>query len=250
VESVNIVGYLSQTLTAKSTMVGLNFGAVGDGGADPNVDRVPKGQEGLNAGATATTGDNIQVLGESGYTVYFLCNGNTGKGGAYNPDHDGWRKAGDTGGVTADAISAGGAFWFISQSAASASPVTLTLAGQVATDATLTKSIPPGLNMIANGYAVDLAFADPASGLSIGTDGATATTADNIQVLADGAYTVYFFCNGNTGKGGAYNPDHDGWRKAGDTGGVTTETIPAGASAWYINRGAAFDWANTRPYSL
>lgn len=248
VESVNIVGYMSQTLTAKNNMIGLNFGSVGDGAAIPIVDLIPKDQAGLNAGAGSDVSDNIQVLGDSGYTIYFLCNGNIGKGGAYVAAADGWVKGGESV-VTTDTIPVGGAFWFISQTAAT-TPVTLTLAGQVAIDATLTKSIKPGLNMIANGYAADIAFADPAAGLSVGTKGVGSDVADNIQVLAGGGYTVYFFCNGNIGKGGAYVAAADGWVKGGEAV-VTTDTVPAGASAWYISRGAtAFDWVCPRPYSL
>jgi len=249
VESVNIVGYMSQTLTTKNNMIGLNFGAVGTGAAIPIVDLIPKNQEGLNAGANVVTGDNISVLGDSGYVTYFLCNGNIGKGGAYVAAADGWVKGGESA-VTTDAIQVGGAFWFISQTAAPAAPVTLTLAGQVAADATITKTIKPGLNMIANGYAAEIAFADPATGLSVGTKGANVITADNISILAGGGYTTYFFCNGNIGKGGAYVAAADGWVKGGDSA-VTTDTVPAGAAAWYISRGAAnFDWVCPRPYSL
>lgn len=249
VESVNIVGYMSQTLTTKNNMIGLNFGAVGTGAAIPIVDLIPKNQDGLNAGATASVSDNIQILGSAGYTTYFLCNGNIGKGGAYVAAADGWVKGGESA-VTTDTVSVGGAFWFISQTAAPAVPVTLTLAGQVATDVTITKTIKPGLNMIANGYAAEIAFADPATGLSVGVEGATASTSDNIQVLGSSGYVTYFFCNGNIGKGGAYVAAADGWVKGGESA-VTTDTVPAGAAAWYISRGAEnFDWVCPRPYSL
>jgi hypothetical protein len=249
VESVNVVGYITKTLTEKNNMVGLNFGKVGDGGAIAIVDLIPKDQPGLNAGAGVTVADNIQVLVGAGYTTYYLCNGNIGKGGAYVPAADGWVKFGEAA-VTTDTIQSGGAFWFISQSATAGNPVNLTLAGQVATDATLTKSIQPGLNMIANGYAADIAFANPETGLSVGVKGAGSAVADNIQVLASGAYTTYYFCNGNIGKGGAYVPAADGWVKFGESA-VTTDTVPAGAAAWYISRGTeAFDWVCPRPYSL
>jgi hypothetical protein len=249
VESVNIVGYITKTLTEKNNMVGLNFGKVGDGGAIPIVDLVPKDQPGLNVGASVATSDNIQVLVGTGYTTYYLCNGNIGKGGAYVPAADGWVKGGEAA-VTTDTIPVGGAFWFISQSAAADNPVNLTLAGQVATDVSLTKSIQPGLNMIANGYATDLAFANPDTGLSVGTKGTSVATSDNIQVLVGTGYTTYYFCNGNIGKGGAYVPAADGWVKGGEAA-VTTDVVPAGASAWYINRAdTAFDWVAPRPYSL
>jgi len=31
---------------------------------------------------------------------------------------------------------------------------------------------------------------------------------------------------------------------------ATGAAIPAGASAWYINRGTEFTWTHTRPYTL
>lgn len=114
VESVNIVGYMSQTLTTKNNMIGLNFGAVGTGAAIPIVDLIPKNQDGLNAGANVTTGDNIQILGDSGYVTYYLCNGNIGKGGAYLPAADGWVKFGELA-VTTDTVPAGAAAWYISR---------------------------------------------------------------------------------------------------------------------------------------
>ena len=247
VESVNIVGYMTQTISMKNTMVGLNFGAVGTGAGIPIVDLIPKTQAGLNAGVNAAVSDNIQVLGDSGYTIYFLCNGNIGKGGAYLPAADGWVKFGESA-VTTDTIANGGAFWFISQTAET-TPLTITLAGQVAADATQTKEIKTGLNMIANGYAAELAFANPVTGLSVGTKGVNAAVSDNIQVLGGAGYSIYFFCNGNIGKGGAYLPAADGWLKFGEST-VTTDTVPAGAAAWYIARGTNFNWVNSAPYTL
>jgi len=60
--------------------------------------------------------DNIQVMGEDGkYTIYFLSNGRSGKGGSvYSEELDGkWLK---TAGVAcSDTIPVGGAFWYVSQ---------------------------------------------------------------------------------------------------------------------------------------
>ena len=103
--------------------------------------------------------------------------------------------------------------------------------------------------MIANGYAAELAFANPVTGLSVGTKGVNAAVSDNIQVLGGAGYSIYFFCNGNIGKGGAYLPAADGWLKFGEST-VTTDTVPAGAAAWYIARGTNFNWVNSAPYTL
>jgi len=245
VESVNIVGYMTQTVNSKNNMVGLNFGRVGDGGAIAIQDLIPGDQTGLNKGSDASVADNIQVLGDTGYTAYYLSNGVFGK--ITDPAVNGkWVKSGETV-ATADTIPNGGAFWFISQTAAT-TPVTITLAGQVAQDATLSRQIKAGLNMIASGYASDVVLNAEGTGLNLGTKGADASVADNIQVLAGGAYTAYYLSNGIFGK--ITDPAVDNkWVKSGETV-ATPDAIPAGASAWYINRGADFTWNHARPYDL
>jgi hypothetical protein len=245
VESVNIVGYMTQTLNTKNTMVGLNFGTVGTGDAMAIQDVIPGTQPGLNKGATSAVADNISVLGDAGYTTYYLSNGVFGK--ITNPDANGkWVKSGETV-ATTDTIPVGGAFWFISQTAAT-TPVAVTIAGQVAADATLSKQIKAGLNMIASGFAYDIVLNAEGTGLNVGTKGATSAVADNISVLNGTAYSVYYLSNGVFGK--ITNPDVNGkWVKSGETA-ATPDAIPAGASAWYINRGAEFAWNQARPYAL
>ena len=239
------MGYMTQTLTTKNNMIGLNFGQVGDGAALPIQEVVPGDQAGLNRGAGAGVADNIQVLGDSGYTVYYLSNGVFGKNN--KPEVNGkWVKSGENV-ATEDTIPVGGAFWFISQTAAT-TPVTITLTGQVAQDASLSKTIKNGINMIASGFAYDIVLNAEGTGLNVGTRGAGAGVADNIQVLSGTAYTVYYLSNGVFGKNN--KPEVDGkWVKSGENV-ATTDAIPAGASAWYISRGVDFDWSHSRPYSL
>jgi len=245
VESVNIVGYMTKTLTEKNNMVGLNFGKVGDGGAIPIQEVVPGDQAGLNTGPNSAVADNIQVLGDGGYTVYYLSNGVFGKN-TYPEVNEKWVKLGENV-ATADTIPVGGAFWFISQTAAT-TPVTITLAGQVANDATLSKQIKAGLNMIASGYAFDIVLNAEGTGLNLGTQGPNSSVADNVQVLSEGAYTVYYLSNGVFGKN-TYPEVANKWVKLGENV-ATTEAIPAGAAAWYINRGSDFTWNHTRPYNF
>jgi len=200
----------------------------------------------MTGGADSGVADNIQVLiPGGGYTVYYNCNGNIGKGGKYVAAADGWVMVG-TNVVTSDLLPPGAAFWYIAKNP----PVTLKLAGQVANDATKTKQIVNGVNLIANGYAADLPITTNApSYLKGGTKGADSGVADTIQVQSGIGYTVYFFCNGNIGKGGKYVAAADGWVMVG-TNVVTSDSVPAGKSAWYINQGPAFTWTNTVPYSL
>lgn len=245
VESQNVVGYMTQTLTAKNTMVGLNFGLVGNGGAIAIQDVVPGTQAGLNKGASSTVADNIQVLGDAGYTIYYLSNGVFGK--ITDPSVDGkWVKSGEQV-ATADTIPVGGAFWFISQTAAT-TPTPITIAGQVAADATLSKVVKNGLNMIASGYASEIVLNAAGTGLDVGTRGASTTVSDNIQVLSGGAYSIYYLSNGVFGK--INDPAVNGkWVKSGEQV-ATPDAVPAGASAWYINRGTNFNWVHTAPYTL
>jgi hypothetical protein len=229
-------------------MVGYNFGNVGDMAAVPINDLIPSSTVGLNAGASAASADNIQVKSGVGYDIYFLCNGNIGKGGAYVPAADGWLKVGESV-VTADAIPNGGAFWYVSQSATEGVPVPVTLAGEVLATATKDTVLAVGLNMIANGYAADLVLNDATSGLDGGTAGASAATADNIQIKSGVGYDIYFLCNGNIGKGGAYVPAADGWLKVGESV-ATTDALPAGQGAWYVNNGTEITWTASIPYTL
>jgi len=181
--------------------------------------------------------DNIQVMGADGnYTIYFLSNGQYGKGGAsYNADLDGkWLKA--AGAANTDTVQPGQAFWYISKTAAT-TPHTITVAGQVLMTAeTAEKTCSATYTLIGNPYAV----AVPLNG-GVVTTGATKayldSDADNIQVMGeDGKYTIYFLSNGQYGKGGAnYNADLDGkWLKA--AGAECTDTIPVGGAFWYISQ--------------
>ena len=246
IPSVNIVGYMTQTISQKNNMIGLNFGTVGiEGGAIPVQDVIPGNQAGLKTGPNAAVADNIQVLGDSGYTVYYLSNGVFGK--INDPAvSNKWVESGASV-ATAATIPVGGAFWYISQNGLT-SPFSITLAGQVAQDATLTRQIKAGLNMIASGYAYDIVLNAAGTGLNLGKVGTNAGVADSIQVLADGAYTVYYLSNGVFGK--INDPAvSNTWVESGASV-ATDAAVPAGAAAWYINRGSEFTWNHTRPYSL
>jgi hypothetical protein len=199
----------------------------------------------LQNGPNASVADNIQVLGDAGYTAYYLSNGVFGKINDPTVSNK-WVEIGATVASTAT-IPVGGAFWYISQNGLT-TPFSITIAGQVAQDATLTKQIKAGLNMIASGYAYEIGLNAAGTGLNLGTVGQNASVADNIQVLSGGAYTAYYLSNGVFGK--INDPSvSNKWVEIGATV-ATGAAVPAGASAWYINRGAEFTWTHTRPYTL
>ena len=204
------------------------------------LDTLAPYSEGMTKDLSDSAADNIQVMGEDGkYTIYFLSNGKSGKGGSvYNAELDGkWLK---TAGVACtDTVRPGQAFWYVSRAAAT-TPHNITVAGQVLMTAeTAAKTCSTSYTLMANPYAV----AVPLNG-GVVTTGATKalsdSDADNIQVMGeDGKYTIYFLSNGKSGKGGSvYNAELDGkWLK---TAGVEcADTIPVGGAFWYISQSSS-----------
>ena len=237
IESANIVGYKTFTLSTQYTLIGICFDGIGSSGM--TLDQLAPYTEGngMTKAFASANADNIQVMGEDGkYTTYFLSNGQYGKGGAsYNAALDGkWLR--DAGVACTDTVQSGQAFWYISKAAATA-PHTITVAGQVlATVETAAKACSTTYTLLANPYAV----AVPLNG-GVVTTGETkafaSANADNIQVMGeDGKYTTYFLSNGQYGKGGAsYNADLDGkWLK--DAGVACSDTIPVGGAFWYVSQ--------------
>ena len=237
IESANIVGYKTVTLSTEYTLIGLCFDGVGTSGM--TLDQVAPYAEGngMTKATSDSAADNIMVMGEDGkYTNYFLSNGKYGKGGAsYNAELDGkWLKVAGT--ACTDTVQPGQAFWYVSKAAAT-TPHAITVAGQVLMTAeTAAKTCSATYTLLANPYAV----AVPLNG-GVVTTGATKATsdsaADNIMVMGeDGKYTNYFLSNGKYGKGGAsYNEELDGkWLKVAGT--ACTDTIPVGGAFWYVSQ--------------
>ena len=192
--------------------------------------------DGMTKGLSGDTADMLQVMGDDGqYTNYFLSNGKYGKGGAsYSEEFDGkWLKS--AGAANTDTITTGQAFWYVSRGAAT-TPHTVTVAGAVLTSTSNPKDCALTYNLLANPYACDV----PINGglvVTGTTKGLSGDTADMLQVMgSDGQYTNYFLSNGKYGKGGAsYSEEFDGkWLKS--AGSANTDSIPAGASFWYVSR--------------
>ena len=116
-ESSNVVGYKTFTLSTQYTLIGICFDGLG--GAGLTLDEIApySAGNGMTKAYLDSNADNIQVMGEDGkYTTYFLSNGQYGKGGAsYDEALDGkWlQKAGV---ACTDTIPVGSAFWYVSQS--------------------------------------------------------------------------------------------------------------------------------------
>ena len=109
VESANIVGYTEVTLTAKNTILGVNYTAV-DGSNIALQDAIPY-VAGMTKG-DAGTADQIQIqTAAGGYDIYYMSNGKNAKGGTVDGLEGKWAKGTSTT-PTTDSIPAGKGAWF------------------------------------------------------------------------------------------------------------------------------------------
>jgi hypothetical protein len=211
-------------------------------------------QTGMQTGATAGAADNIQIRTlAGGYEVYFLSNGLVGKGGVLVPAvQNKWTLSTAVDVVATRAVGSGTPAWYLSRNATALAPVELTVAGQVASDATASTSIAAGLNLIANPYTTAYAINSQDWVAMGGVTGASPAAGDNIQIQTPaGGYSVYFLSNGLVGKGGILVPAvQNKWTLSTAVDVPSTAELPIGAAAWYIHRGAGFNWNQSLPYSF
>ena len=198
--------------------------------------------EGMTCGNSAAKGDNLQIMNDAGgYEIYYMSNGKNSKG---TSDIDGllhkWAKA-STFEPTSDTISAGKAFWYISQghiADATKEPFNITVAGQVMSQTAPTRELAASYMIIGSPYPTDVAL-NGGIVVTNGTEGNNAAKGDNIQIMNDaGGYDIYYLSNGKNSKG---TSDIDGlkgkWAKA-STFEPTTDKFPAGGAAWYVRQGS------------
>ena len=247
VESANIVGYTTATLSQQWTILGVNFTAV-DGSNIKIQDAIPY-VDGMTKGAAAAAADQIQIQNASGgYDTYFMSNGKNAKGGTVANLEGKWAKGGTTT-ATEDTIAPGTAFWFFRQTATA--PLTVKVAGGVSVLASYDKQINQAWKHIANPYPTDLPLNDGIPYVSGMTKGAAAAAADQIQIQnASGGYDTYYMSNGKNAKGGTVTGLEGKWAKMGTTT-KTTDSIPAGKGAWYGRKGDTdFEITIARPYTI
>lgn len=191
--------------------------------------------EGMTAGKTYTTADNIQVMtAEGGYTTYFLSNGDYGKSGHSVDLENKWVKGG-TSVVTTDTLAPGATFWYLSRGAKAGNNHTITTAGAVDLAESETYDLTKEYTLIGCPFPCEVALN---GGIEVtgATSGKTYTTADNIQIMtSDGGYTTYFLSNGDYGKSGHSVDLENKWVKGG-TSTVTEDKFPVGGGAWYLSR--------------
>jgi len=221
VESLNIVGYLSQPLTGGNfNMYVVPFEAVG--GGDISIPDLLSGD--LTPGGGAGSADNILIWNPatSGYDVYYLYD--NGDGTAT------WWKGDDS--AEMGTVPPGTTFWY----EAKGGNGSVTVAGQVITTATFNLAVTGGnFNMLANPYPVAFDPNDTAAidWLACGaTPGAGAGGADNILIwdASTSGYTVYYlYDNGDSTATWWYGDDS-----------AEADPIPAGVPFWYESKGSSF----------
>ena len=223
-----------------------------DGGELPINTAFPY-SEGMQKGNGIGTGDNLQVMTESGgYTTYYMSNGKNAKSQTVAGLEGKWAKGG-TYTPTTDTVSAGQAFWYVRQNYTGGDPaLTITVAGEVCTLASSSKDITLQYTHIANPYPADLPLNDGIPYVSGMTQGNSINTADQIQIqTSTGGYSVYYMSNGKNAKGTGDVAGLAGkWAKGGAY--VPTEdAIPAGKGAWFCRKGSAdFQITVARPFDL
>ena len=234
VNSANIVGYTKITLTAKETLVAVNFDKIGEGAvANLTIQDAFPIQDGMKSGSSVGAADQIQVRAGGTYVTYFLA--------SVGPAAGKWVAQSAPTVVSSAPLPAGSAAWYISLDASASTPVEINVAGQVGTDATRTRDIKAGLNLIANPYPVDYVVNDHNWGAMGATSGSSVGTADQIQVRVGGTYVTYFLAS--------VGPAAGKWVAQSAPTVVAPVIIPAGKSVWYI-AGNDFTWELERPFDI
>ena len=239
-----IVGYNTVTVNKEWSIFAVNFEGV-SGGSLTIQEAFPV-QEGMTKGMTILDADQIQVMkSEGGYKTYYLSNGKYKQMGQekYDATIDGkWRDAEVSARTPATApLAPGQAFWY--KAKAYATPYTLTVAGAVPDDPSVTITINKEWSHIANPYPFELSLNDGIGCQTGMTKGMTLLDADQIQIpKADGGYKTYYLSNGKYKQMGQekYDAAIDGkWRDAEVSARTPTDAaISVGQGAWYKRAGS------------
>ena len=207
------------------TLLGVNFQKVG--GGDIPVQDAFKGTFVGGWGADSSTDQLLVWSAASGYTYYFF--GDWGDGEDYNNK---WYLDGDDSAPTSATIPAGAGVWLVRRGGAD----DVVAAGEVSMADAKTFTLKANdMTLLAGAYPVDLALNGGLLTVEnpVGGWGADSSTDQLLIWSVASGYTYYFF--GDWGDGEDYN---NKWYLDGDDSAPTTAAIPAGASAWYVNRGA------------
>ena len=226
VPSANIVGYTKIKLEGPLTMIAVGFDKTGEfitGGTAMTINEAfPYDSANMVASNTPGQSDQIQIFDPDKQSYDSSLNLRTSGGGTWSL---GTQPALNT-------FPAGTAVFYLSRKNPTAlNPVFITVAGQVANDATRTKKILPGLNMIANPYPVDIPL-NMVSGFGLGMQSGmvasnTPGQSDQIQIFNSEKQAYDSSLNLRTSGGGTWSLGTQ----------PSDSVIPAGGAVWYLSRG-------------
>ncbi len=243
VESQNIVGYNTVTLSQGYNLVAVNFGTVGGGLGLTLQTLFPTTTNGVLlagfTGGSAATGDNIAFYDPiAGYTVYYLYKG------AKTSDTKNYKWVTAAGVVADDTpVASGTAFWFKKVAAGN---LDATVAGEAANDVSTTMLVKPGYNTFTSVYPIEWNPNDFGATYwtTNGAVAGSAATGDNIAFYDPTlGYTAYYLYKG------AKTSDTKNYKWVSATGVVVADKIMVpGKGAWYKHAGAGFAFSQTKPY--
>jgi hypothetical protein len=249
VESENIVGYSSTTLTNEFNMIGVNFEAIGGGQADLNKMITPTGLVGVDWAGTGDPKDQLLVWDPDaqGYPVFYSWTGADAEssGGCEAGTNNKWVNLGawngDLAGLPVINVPVGGAAWIQRASAVGAASVTF--AGQVNTNSA-TLELKAGFNMFANAMPVVVDMNNSAKVTFTGLDGVdwagTGDPKDQLLVWDPAAqgYPVFYSWTGADAEssGGCEAGTNNKWVNLGawngDVAGLPVINLPVGGASW------------------
>jgi len=239
VTSANVVGYQTITIKPGFTMLSANFAAVSNTPTSVSMQNL-FATNGLYAGQTSGTADQIQIWDGSKFVIYYY---QAYKSTVPNKFLAGpaWVKTPGT--ATTDFVPSGTGFWF-NRPTSSALTSSVTVAGQVVSAATNVFALQQGFNMIGSSYPVAFPLNNGPFNWTNATAGQTSGTADQIQVWDGSKFTIYYY---QMYKSTVPNKFLAGpaWVKTPGT--ATTDSIPAGTGFWYNKYGTGTNIVQTGP---
>ena len=244
VTSDNTVGYNTVTIRPGYNMLAVNWDLVANTTAGISVQDLFD-TSALKGGLGSPAGDNIAIHDAStgGFSIIYLYDG----GETSYHENDGlWLEYNNA--VSTRVLQNGAAFWYYSRATV---PTNVTMAGQVPVDASLTRTILPGYNMLGSGFTADMTINGTYDWLAAGATGGLGTPAgDNIAIhdASTGGFSIIYLYDGGTT---SYHENDGLWLEYDNS--VSTRTIPVGKGFWYFSRGtnpAGWSWGELKPYTL
>ncbi len=223
VVSSNIVGYEKITITPGLNMIGNQFLAVG-GDSFQNINEMFKDSSGFIAGAGDDNADSILTWNGSSYdNIYY-----------YDDFDNNWYNVEEQD-PSETVMGAGSGFWF---KHLGSEAITTTLAGEVPTDATITVTLTPGLNFVANPYPMAIC----PNGAYFSVEGAVAGAGD------DNADSILTW-NGSSYDNIYYYDDFDNnWYNVEEQDPVSTAIFQPAMGFWYKHIGEGATLTFGKPY--